>query len=345
MPLKKKVLWNTVFLLLVFGLTMYAVFYGEDLGAMMDSLRRVDPLWLLPALALVVAFIWGESLILWQLMRAFHIRLKKSVCFLFSCVGFFFSGITPSASGGQPMQIYYMKKEDIPIPVASVALLMVTIFYKLVLATIGLGLLLFGQVFMLRYLSEVRPVFYLGLVLTVGCIIGMLILLFHPALAEALLHKGLTLLERLRLVRRGQTRHDKLHCSMDVYRQAAGKLRSHKWLLVKVFFITFAQRLALFAVPCVVYLAFGLSGVPLWDILLLQAVVAICVDMLPLPGGMGISEALFMRMFTPVFQNVMLPSMVLSRGIGFYCQLLISALFTGVTQLYYTFGRRQDKAA
>lgn len=101
-------------------------------------------------------------------------------------------------------------------------------------------------------------------------------------------------------------------------------------------FITFVQRLALFGVTGAVYRAFGMSGTGMTDIVFLQAVISVSVDMLPLPGGMGISETLFLKIFLPVFGPVLLPAMVLSRGLGYYSQLLISAVFTVVTQFYYT---------
>ena len=148
MQTKKKALFNVSFLLVVFGLTVYGVFHGEDLGAMAEAIRSSQIKWLIPGVCLVVFFIWGESIIIWYMMRSFGIRLKKRICFLFSSVGFFFSCITPSASGGQPMQIYYMKKEKIPIPVSTVILMVVTITYKLVLVVIGLGILIFGRGFL-----------------------------------------------------------------------------------------------------------------------------------------------------------------------------------------------------
>ena len=74
--------------------------------------------------------------------------------------------------------------------------------------------------------------------------------------------------------------------------------------------------------------------------LFLQAVISVSVDMLPLPGGMGISETLFLTIFTPVFGTLLLPGMVLSRGLGDYGELLISALFTIVAQL--TIGQEHD---
>ena len=329
---RKKVLFNTVFLFTVFGLTLYGVFYGEDLGTMLETIESVDALWLIPGICLVVFFIWCESIIIWYMMRSFRIRLKKRICFLFSSVGFFFSCVTPSATGGQPMQIYYMKKEKIPIPVSTVILMIVTITYKLVLVVIGLGILLLGRDFLHRYLEGILPVFYLGLGLNIFCVSFMTILVFHPVFAEKILHAGRNLLERLRLIRHKKERIEKLQKSMGVYRETAAYLGAHKHVLAHVILVTFVQRIALFAVTGCVYAAFHLSGTSMWDVILLQAVISVSADMLPLPGGMGISEKLFLIIFVPVFGSLTLSAMVLSRGLGYYSQLIISAVFTRVMQ-------------
>ena len=81
------------------------------------------------------------------------------------------------------------------------------------------------------------------------------------------------------------------------------------------------------------YLAFGLHGKSVVDIVLLQAIISVSVDMLPLPGGMGISEKLFLMIFVPIFGvDILLPAMLLSRGLGYYTQLLLSAVMTIVAQ-------------
>lgn len=333
---KKKAIGNTVFLFVVFALTIYGVFHGEDMGAMMQAIRQADIRWLVPGVCLVLFFIWGESVIIWYMMRSFRIYLKKRICFLFSSVGFFFSCITPSATGGQPMQIYYMNKEKIPIPVATVVLMIVTITYKLVLVVVGVGILLFGQGFLHRYLEGILPVYYLGLLLNVFCVSFMTVLVFHPVLAEKIILTGMEWLEKMHLLKKKEPRRKKFQDSMQVYRETAAYLKEHKGVIISVIFITFVQRLALFAVTWMVYLAFCLEGTPMWDVILLQAVISVSVDMLPLPGGMGISESLFLKIFATVFASVTLPAMVLSRGLGYYSQLLISAVFTVVAQLYYT---------
>ncbi len=338
MKSRKKIIFNGVFLAVVFALTVYGVFHGEDLSSMMDAIHRADKRWLVPGIALVAFFIWGESIIIWYMMRSSGICLKKRTCFLFSSVGFFFSCITPSASGGQPMQIYYMKKEKISIPVSTVILMIVTITYKLVLVVIGVGIAIFGRGFLHKYLEGILPVFYLGLALNIFCVTFMTILVFHPLLAKAILVKGMKLLERLHLMKKKEGRLKKLEDSMDTYRNTAAYLKNNPFVIVKVIGITFIQRMALFAVTWFVYQAFGLHGTGFWEILFLQAVISVSVDMLPLPGGMGISEALFLNIFSPVFGGLLLPGMVLSRGLGYYGELLISAVFTVVAQL--TIGKK-----
>lgn len=338
MKSRKKIIFNGVFLAVVFALTIYGVFHGEDLSYMMDAIHRADKRWLIPGIALVAFFIWGESIIIWYMMRSSGIQLKKRTCFLFSSVGFFFSCITPSASGGQPMQIYYMKKEKISIPVSTVILMIVTITYKLVLVVIGIGIAIFGRGFLHKYLEGILPVFYLGLALNIFCVTFMTILVFHPLLAKAIMVKGMKLLERLHLVKKKDGRLKKLEDSMDTYRNTAAYLKNNPFVIVKVIGITFIQRMALFAVTWFVYQAFGLHGTGFWEILFLQAVISVSVDMLPLPGGMGISETLFLNIFSPVFGGLLLPGMVLSRGLGYYGELLISAAFTVVAQL--TIGKK-----
>ena len=338
MKSRKKIIFNGVFLAVVFALTIYGVFHGEDLSSMMDAIHRADKRWLIPGIALVAFFIWGESIIIWYMMRSSGIQLKKRTCFLFSSVGFFFSCITPSASGGQPMQIYYMKKEKISIPVSTVILMIVTITYKLVLVVIGIGIAIFGRGFLHKYLEGILPVFYLGLALNIFCVTFMTILVFHPLLAKAIMVKGMKLLERLHLVKKKDGRLKKLEDSMDTYRNTAAYLKNNPFVIVKVIGITFIQLMALFAVTWFVYQAFGLHGTGFWEILFLQAVISVSVDMLPLPGGMGISETLFLNIFSPVFGGLLLPGMVLSRGLGYYGELLISAAFTVVAQL--TIGKK-----
>ena len=341
---KKKAIFNTIFLILIFSITVYMVFKGEDLGEIIHTVRQADPVYLLISVVCVVLFILGESVIIFYMMRTLGAKVKMGHCALYSFVGFFFSCITPSASGGQPAQIYYMKKKKIPIPVSTQVLLIVTIMYKLVLVLLGLGIAIFGQSFIHTYIDDVQWVFYLGLVLNVVCVAGMVLFAFHPSLAKAFVVNGSRLLERMKFLRHKKSREEKLAASMEKYNQTADYMVGHFGMLVVVFIITLVQRFSLFAATWFVYKAFGLAGASAGLIILMQGAIAVAVDMLPLPGGMGISEKLFSMIFEPVFGSALLiPGMILSRGLGYYTELLISAVFTIVAN--FTIGRNLRKKA
>lgn len=81
MKKNRRVIFNGAFLLIVFVLTIYGVFHGEDLGAMMDAIRSADKRWLVPGLALVAFFIWGESIIIWYMMPVLWNKTEKKDLF------------------------------------------------------------------------------------------------------------------------------------------------------------------------------------------------------------------------------------------------------------------------
>ncbi|WP_373213953.1 YbhN family protein [Ruminococcus sp. 5_1_39BFAA] len=329
----KKTIFNLIFLAAVFSLTMYFVFRGEDIEKITAAVREADGRYLIVGLICVVLFIIGESVIIFYMMRTLGAKVKMSHCALYSFVGFFFSCITPSATGGQPMQIYYMKKDKLPIPVTTLVLMIVTITYKAVLVFIGILVCLFGRDFLRGYLGDFMWVFYLGVGLNVFCVTLMMTLVFAPGLAKWLMVKGLKIMEHIRIMKPRKERLKKLEESMDQYHDTAAFWASHKRIILNVFLITFVQRCILFTVTYWVYRSLGLHGYNIAVVSILQSVISVSVDMLPLPGGMGISETLYMVMFVPVFGKLLLPSMLLSRGIAYYGQMLISALMTCVAHI------------
>lgn len=89
MKKNKKIIFNTVFLLLVFVLTIYGVFHGEDLGDVIEVIENADKRWLLPGIALVAFFIWGESVIIWYMTFLWY-SSEENILFPFFIGGLFF---------------------------------------------------------------------------------------------------------------------------------------------------------------------------------------------------------------------------------------------------------------
>lgn len=325
----KKGLLNALFLLSVFALTIWAVFRDQDLGQIAECLAMADWRFLPPAVACVVLFIIGESAIILYLLRTLGTKARFGHCCLYSFIGFFYSCITPSASGGQPMQVIAMRKDDVPVAVSTVVLAIVTITYKLVLVVIGCLVMLLRPPGIMSYLEGVEGLVYLGLALNVGAIAILLLLVFKPSIVRSCAKAVLGWVSRIRPFRNPDKINAKLDSMMNQYAGTADYYREHKLVMVNVFVLTFMQRAFLFLVTWLTYKAFGLSGERLFTIVTLQGMISVVVDMLPLPGGMGISETLFLQIFLPIFgSELVLPGMIISRGVSYYTQLLLSAVMT-----------------
>jgi hypothetical protein len=339
---KKKQMINAVFLVVIFSLTLYYVFHGQDLKQLLQYVVSSDLRYWLVAVVCVVVFIECESVIIFYMMRSIGQRVKLGHCILYSFVGFFFSCITPSATGGQPAQIYYMKKDRISIPVATLILMIVTITYKLVLVLIGVAVFVIRPRSLMVYLEPVAGWCWLGLALNVFCVGFMLLLVFHQTLAEGLLISLVRGLGRIHIIKRTEHYVEKVSHAMEQYKDVAGYFRTHKLVVWNVVILSVFQRLCLFFVTWLVYRSFGMHGTDVVTIVILQGMISVAVDMLPLPGGMGISEKLFLEIFAPIFGNATLPGLVVSRGLSYYTELILSAVLT--IAAYIIIVRKGDKA-
>ena len=328
---RRKWIFNIAFLLLVIGLTMYGLFRGSDLGDLGNLIVQARGGWWALAFLLVVAFILGESLVLHDIMRTLKTPHRLTHCFLYSFIGFFFSCITPSAGGGQPAQVYFMRKDGIDPAVSVPVMILVTITYKLVLVLFALAVLIFRPGTVMAALKPVWGWCILGIALNAGFIGLYILLVVCPGAVERFL--GWAIGHPGRLL--GRARVEKMQCWlkkwMGQYRDASRVMRTRPGMLLRVMGLTILQRCLLFAVTFCAIRSFDIGNGSLPVVVTLQAMISLGTDLLPLPGGMGASETMFMRIFPAICGAEMtLPVLVVSRGISYYGQLLISAIFTAV---------------
>ena len=202
----RKNIFNGLFLVALIAFTVWAVFKDQDLGKIITLVSDIHPIFLIIGFTLVIVYVCSESVIIKYLLHTVHIKAPMHNCIRYSFVGFFYSCITPSATGGQPMQIYYMKKQKIDIPTATIILMLVTIEYKFVLVFVGLAAVIFGQTLLQCLSPDVLFFLYLGIGLNVFCVVFMSLLVFKPGSAKFLIIKGFNLLKKLHLMKEKNNR-------------------------------------------------------------------------------------------------------------------------------------------
>ena len=153
--------------------------------------------------------------------------------------------------------------------------------------------------------------------------------MFRASSIRAIAEWALNLVDRIHPLSNRKNLEQRLENLISQYNGTAEFYRGNQKIILNVLGITFVQRFLLFFVTWLTYLAFHLSGESAVTIVSLQGMISVAVDMLPLPGGMGISENLFLTIFEPIFGDALvLPAMLVSRGISFYTQLIICAIMT-----------------
>ena len=99
---KKKAVFNFIFLILVFSLTVYMVFKGEDLGEIISTVQQANAVYLMLSVICVVLFILGESVIIFYMMRTLGAGVKMGHCALYSLWGSFSAALLLLPQGDSP---------------------------------------------------------------------------------------------------------------------------------------------------------------------------------------------------------------------------------------------------
>lgn len=336
---RKKIIQFIVFLAIML-LTFYAVFRKQELPEIWAAVTQMSWGYVMAALLLGLFFVSAEGIMMKYLFASMGEESNMCRCLLYSWVGFFYSGITPSATGGQPMQLYYMKKDGHKASDATVILMTMALVYKLVLVVAGIGILALWYQPLKSYMKGYMLFYFVGIFLNLGVVLIIIGVMLFPAILIKCANVFDTLMIWLHIWKVNPDRQTKVQGFVESYRHAVGFMIKHRIQLMVIIVITILQRASMLLLTYLVYCGFHLHGEGMGKIMVLQAAVYITVDMLPIPGAQGITELVYKTVFSGIFTEFYLvPSMMVSRGMNFYIPLLICA----VAAIWAAYGTSNQK--
>lgn len=328
---KKRLLFNLIFMIILTSLVLNFILRGEDKREIISIVSLTDKKYIFLGIILSLMFILGEALNIKNTLDMINCKTSFLKTIKYAFTGFFFSGITPSASGGQPMQVYNMNKDGIEVSQASLALLLELLSTQIISFLYGLiGLVWFKDIF----IANNRGVLYLisgGLFIKIVGIIFILTCIFNPKVSIKLYKLLSLLINKLPILKmeKKESLIKALKNQIEEYNKCAVYIKNKRdiFIFIKVLLRTILQMASLFSISYVVYRSFGQSSYSLLDIVFLQGLIYTGSSFLPLPGGVGVSESTFLSVFKEIYsKNLISSAMLLSRGISFYLLLIISLL-------------------
>lgn len=326
----KKTIRNLIVFILLIGLTFYLIFKDQNVLEILNIVVSVKKRYILVAIIAMCLYLLGETINITRILK----ELGEKSTFLrnirYTLIGFFFSSITPAASGGQPMEIYYMHKEKIAVANSTLALLVHLTSFQIVTITLGiLSTILHFEIVK----SGLIYLVVLGILLNSTALTLLAISIFSKRLSKGLINFAVKVLRFFRIPNI-EKKQESLEKELEKYQESAVYIKEHKKLMIKTLVTTFIQVIIYYSIPYWVYLAFGFTGYNFFQIVTLQAMLYATVSGIPSPGAVGVSEGAFIEIFKGVFPATMMNSAILlNRGASFYLFVIISAIITTITAL------------
>lgn len=328
MPIKKsvglKMLRNLVFFLLLIAFTFWILFKDQDLNELFETIKSVNIIYVFASILLMLLVYLTESINIRSVLVSLgekKISIFKAL--KFTWIGFFFSAITPAATGGQPVEVYYMTKEGITTANGTLAMMLQLCGFQISTLLIAILCALVNPSILS---GGILWIFILGLVLNAFVLTMMFIGIFSKKITKKIVNFFIGILKLVK-VKNLDIKKKKIEEGLSQYNKSAKFVKTHKMEFFKSIVRVFIQVLFLHSIPFFVYKAFGLTGYSYIELLSIQSILYIMVCSIPLPGSIGVSETLFLKLFGGVFGELVLSSaMLVNRFVSFYFYILVSAV-------------------
>lgn len=239
-------------------------------------------------------------------------------------LGRYYDNITPAAVGGQPFQIYYMRKNSGLTKGASTSIpIFGMISGQIAFIMIALGCFLLGGV-----ASD-----YPALIVTAW--IGLLFYAFWPVMVAGtfLFPKVVTrfikfmvkLLARLHIVKDREKALKKVEDEVNEYARSVKMILKTPGLFAQVILLSLVFNVLVAAIPFFVLTAFG-GSVDFWACFGTTVAVMSAVYFIPTPGNSGAAEGTFFVVFSALSTGYVFWAMLVWRFFSYYIYIILGLI-------------------
>lgn len=325
-----KLIRNFILFILLIIITFAVLLKGEDISQILNILASTKIQYVLVGILCMAMYISCEAINIGRTLKTLNEKSTFIQNLKYALIGFFFSAITPAASGGQPMQVYYMHKDKIAVSNSTLALLLNLTSMQVV--TIGFALI--SVCFNYKYLNGVLIAFFIvGILLNLSALVLLLIAIISKRLSRGIINFVEKILKFFK-VRNIEAKKEKLESELEKYHESAVYIKQNKKIIIQLLLTTLVQFFVYYSVTFWTYKALGMNGANILEITSMQSVLFATVSGIPSPGAVGVTEGAFTEIFRNIYPGAMMSSAILlNRGINFYFFVIFSGIVTIINHL------------
>ncbi len=298
----KKMIRNLILFIALIILTFFIILKDANILEIFYAFISAKKGFILVAIICMVLYFVCEAINIGRTLKALGEKSSFLSNIKYTLIGFFFSSITPAASGGQPMQIYYMHKDNISVANSTLALLINLSCMQITTISIAL----FSLCFNYKYLNTALIwLFTIGIMLNLSALILLLISIFSKRMTKWLINVSLKILKFFR-IKNIEAKKERFEKELEKYQGSADYIKQNKKLVIKNLLTTYLQFIIYYSISYWVYCSLGLKEHNIFEIITMQSILFATVSGIPSPGAVGVSEGGFIALYRKIFPREML---------------------------------------
>ena len=308
---------NIGILFIALALVLYFTL-KDDFNGIIKELSSVNIWIFLMAIIVFLASLLFKSASLKTFICEHNSCYTLKNAYQLTLIGQFLNGITPFQSGGQPFQIYLLKKDGIRISDSTNAMIKDFIAYQSALIMVGVASILLNL-----KLNLFSNNVYLNGFIFLGFFINLVVMVH--------------VIFKFKVIRKFGTTEEKIKESIKNFYKTGASIKGNKKNLIKGIIYNIINLTLLYLVPFVVFKALGVKNINAISSIVATSFVMLISNFIPVPGATGGIEYSFMQFFKGFTGGAVLAgAMLLWRFITYFM-----AMITGFIALM--FKRRVDK--
>lgn len=327
--------FNIAVVIISVSLITYFCVSENGLIDLLKSDVKISAFWISMAVVCQLGNMFIDSVVTWLYIRReckwFTLFDGIKSCF----VGSFFSAITPSSTGGQPMQVLFLSKKNVDPGYATSCFTQKFLVYQITSTFFSVFALALRFNFFLDVIKT--PILWVfvvaGFFSQVVVTSGFIIVSFNRKLSAWVIKLADKLMGKLKFIKNREKYVNMLTEQVDMFHSGNKALFKQPKLVFVSYIMIFVQVIFILLVPYCIYRGLSMDSASPVDMVCSQAFVNLASAMIPLPGATGGAELAFSVFYNMFFGVTMLKSALLIwRVITYYGVILISSPFSMLTK-------------
>lgn len=323
---KIKYIFNFLLIAIVLSIVLYFSL-KDNYQEIISTILKMNYLWIFVAILALIIYRLCASLGHYYIIKANNGKVSYLKCFQINLMILFFHGITPFAGGGQPMEIYFLHKEGIPVTKATNITLQNFIVYQMALILTGLFALIYNHIFhIFPNDSLIKHLVVLGFLINTLVLVVTFILSFGKKTNKFIIEKGIHFLVKIKIIKEEKKTQEKCQKYLQSFHDNAIELKKNKKIVAFMILINVIGLMTMYSMPYPILRGMNVN-IDIFKVITAIAYVMIIGSFVPIPGGTGGIEYSFIFFFQYLISGSILhAAMLVWRLISYYLGMIFGAI-------------------